>query len=101
MNEGDTWRRRLELAIEDRRLVPSQVSEQAGFHRQYLSKVVRGELNPTVERLERICEAVGIRISYLFVEAEASTGDPVEKLKNLPEEEAQRLVRLLASSKDH
>lgn len=46
----------------------------AGLDRTYISGIERGTRNPTVASLERVCDALGCRISELLQVAELLAG---------------------------
>lgn len=45
-----------------------ELAERAGLHRTYISNVERGELNPTLENIERIAIALQLQVSQLFIQ---------------------------------
>lgn len=97
--QSSQWRARLRHALEDRGLKFNVVSDKAGLHSSYVSRAINGDANPSVDTLALICEAAGIKISYLFSEGNnPEIDDLVTRLKDVSEEEGQRILRLLASS---
>ena len=56
-------RRRRELDISQ-----EELAERAGLHRTYISNIERGELNPSLENVERIAIALQMQISRLFIQ---------------------------------
>ncbi len=54
-------RRELDLSQED-------LAERAELHRTYISNVERGELNPSLETMEKLVKALGITFSALFAD---------------------------------
>ncbi|MBD2497823.1 helix-turn-helix domain-containing protein [Nostoc sp. FACHB-280] len=56
-------RRRRELDLSQ-----EQLAEQAGLHRTYISNLERGELNPSLETIEKLAMALDISIPSLFIE---------------------------------
>jgi transcriptional regulator with XRE-family HTH domain len=55
-------RRRRELDLSQ-----EQLAEQAGLHRTYISNLERGELNPSLETIEKLANALNISIPALFI----------------------------------
>ena len=49
------------------------LAEQSGLHWTYLSEIETSKVNPTVNVLRRIADALGVRASQLVAEAEAAT----------------------------
>ena len=64
----DAWRRRLRHAIVTRDLKITQVSQDLGRHRDWLSHVVTGRANPSIENLMAACDHIGIDIADLFID---------------------------------
>lgn len=56
-------RRRRELDLSQEVL-----AEQAGLHRTYISEIERGEVNPSLEIVDRLAKALNISISRLFAD---------------------------------
>jgi transcriptional regulator with XRE-family HTH domain len=49
-------------------------ADRIGVHRTYYSSVERGERNVSLKNLLRIADGLGVALSTLLLEAEASTG---------------------------
>jgi transcriptional regulator with XRE-family HTH domain len=96
----DPWRLRLRQALDDRRLDYSDVSVRAGFNHEYVSKMLNGRINPTIERVQKICEVAEIKFSFLFLEdeEERALNDSLDLATSLKETEAALLARLIAST---
>ena len=93
------WRVRLAQALKDRGLKAAKVSQDVGYSRQYVQKVIDGDLNPTVDRLQVICDKAGIKFTFLFEETNENVSKSVvDELADLSEDHAQKILRLLASS---
>lgn len=56
-------RRRRELDLSQESL-----AEQAELHRTYISEIERGEVNPSLEIIERLAKALNISISKFFTD---------------------------------
>ncbi|KAM3116298.1 helix-turn-helix domain-containing protein [Phormidesmis sp. 146-33] len=54
-------KRRRELDI-----TQEELAERAGVHRSYIANVERGEINPALENIEKIAEALEVSIPVLF-----------------------------------
>jgi transcriptional regulator with XRE-family HTH domain len=66
---------RLRLARERMGLSLSDVSERSGISAPALSRMERGQGNPTLETLYRIAEAMRMKLEWGLVEADATTRD--------------------------
>jgi len=56
----------------DRDLTLERLSQRADVSRAMLSRIERGESSPTAQLLVKVCGALGISLSALFAQAEAS-----------------------------
>ncbi len=54
-------------------LSQEQLAERSGLHWTYLSEIETSKVNPTVNVLRRIAEALGVPTSKLVAEAEEAT----------------------------
>lgn len=54
-------RRRRELDLSQ-----EELAERAELHRTYISNIERGELNPSLETMEKLVKALNITVSDLF-----------------------------------
>jgi len=63
-------RERFGYAVRDRRealgLTQEEFAERAGIHRTYLSDIERGTRNVSLVNIERVAEALGLRLPELF-----------------------------------
>jgi len=100
-DSNELWRGRLRLAIKARGLDFDELSEASGNSPQYLSKVLKGRFNPTVQRLQKVCDTAGIDIAYLFSADgdQVSTAALISKAADLSEAEGELVRRLLESAK--
>ncbi|MDZ7954092.1 MULTISPECIES: helix-turn-helix domain-containing protein [unclassified Nostoc] len=55
-------RRRRELDLSQ-----EQLAERAELHRTYISNLERGELNPSLETMEKLANALDISIPAMFI----------------------------------
>ena len=67
-------RERFSFAVKDRRetlgLTQEEFAERAGIHRTYLSDIERGTRNVSLINIERVAQALSVKISELFQLAE-------------------------------
>lgn len=98
--EEPDWRGRLQQALKDRGLKVQAVSLEAGLHKNYVSRVISGQ-NSTVDNLSRVCDVIGIRMAYLFqIDGEIGLAEEAIKMtKGMSESEAQKVIRILESSR--
>ena len=84
-NNQQSIKQRFGKAIRRRRreldLSQEELAERAELHRTYISNIERGELNPSLETMEKLVKALDITVSALFanygieVESEPETLD--------------------------
>ncbi len=98
---GDEWRSRLRQALDDRGLKYGPLSEDAGYNGEYVSKMLSGRINPTVDRILKICKVAGIEPGFIFGTGSNSdeNREVVEAVSNLSEREASLVNRLLQSAR--
>ncbi|MBD2741912.1 helix-turn-helix domain-containing protein [Coleofasciculus sp. FACHB-1120] len=69
-NYGLSIKQRFGKAIRRRRreldLSQEELAERAELHRTYISNIERGELNPSLETMEKLVKALDITVSALF-----------------------------------
>ncbi len=97
----ELWRSRLRTALRIRGLDLEDVSVKSGNSPQYLSKVLNGRFNPTVARLQKICDAAQVDVAYLFTPDGAGTEtiDVIRKAATLGEREGELVRQLIESAK--
>lgn len=49
-------------------LSQEELASRAGVHRTYIGMIERAEKNITLENIQRVCKALGLKISDLFVD---------------------------------
>lgn len=98
---SQNWREKLREQLDSSHYDYKELSIRSGNSEAYVSRVLTGKINPTVERLERICSTAGIKISTLF--EDDSRGNTTEYALNNPKtlalsgDEALLVERLLRS----
>lgn len=99
--KAEPWRLKLKEAIDERRWDYKHLSEKAGFNDAYISKMLNGRINPTVDKIMKICEVAEISMASIFAESEkeANVDKVATKTINLTDEEAVLVARLLESVK--
>jgi len=63
----DDWKKRLAHEIHSRGLKLTKVSASLGFHRDYVSNVISGKAKPSAEKLEAICNEIGVPLTSILV----------------------------------
>ena len=63
----DDWKKRLEHEIHSRGLKLTKVSTALGFHRDYVSNVISGKAKPSAEKLDAICQEIGVPLTNVLV----------------------------------
>ena len=58
----------------EREITQERLAFLAGLHPTYISMLENGRKSPTVDALERIAQALGVRVSSIFAAAEQSCG---------------------------
>ena len=100
--KSEPWRIRLRHALEVRNLSFKDLSIRCGHNEEFISKTLNGRLNPSVSAMLEICKVAGIRPTYLFEaeEDDSTIVSAIEVAKNLSENEAELVKRLLASARN-
>jgi len=71
-NDQTTIRQRFGRAIRRRRrgldISQERLAELAELHRTYISDIERGEVNPSLETIDKLAKALDISIAQLFAD---------------------------------
>ena len=84
---SESWRERLEAAIESSGQSLRDVSLRAGVSPGYLHGILRDDKEPTLDRFIRICQAAGVSASFILMGANVSpeTEEIIKALEHHPE----------------
>lgn len=88
-------------------LTQAQLAEQAELSNNFIGLIERGEGHPTLQTIQRIAEALGVKLSELFVEEDApkSTEQILKELERLfkrhDPRDAQLVLLISKSVFDH
>ena len=63
----DSWRPRLEKAVQDDGRSLRDISLASGLSHGYLHGILRDDKEPTLDRFERICSTVGVSTAYILI----------------------------------
>ncbi len=63
----EDWKSRLAHEIHSRGLKLTKVSTSLGFHRDYVSNVISGKAKPSAEKLDAICQEIGVPLTNILV----------------------------------
>jgi transcriptional regulator with XRE-family HTH domain len=78
-NDRATIRQRFGKAIRRRRreldISQEELAERAELHRTYISDIERGEVNPSLDNVEKLARALNISISDLFTRYNVEEGN--------------------------
>lgn len=66
---GKTVATNLRRIRRERRMTQEELAHMAGINRNYPGMIERGQHSPTVEMLERLCRALKIEPTTLFVKS--------------------------------
>jgi len=66
MSNHDQWRDRLAAAIHSKNVKVTLLSSELGLHRDYVSNVLSGKAKPNTDRLAKICDKLGVSMSFVL-----------------------------------
>lgn len=90
--------KRLTFYREASGLSKNQLALKSGISQPYIGDLETGKKKPTIDTIERLCDALGVSISQFFNEAEALQPDIqqlIETAKRLPPAERVALNQYL------
>lgn len=73
-------------------LTTNKLANKAGISQSYLRNVELGLVNPTVEKLEYICEVLGVSLKEFFTEDDDSNKSIEQILKTYDKEQIDQLM---------
>ena len=85
----------------------SRLASKAGLTQSHLSKLETGAAKPSLEALERICQAMGVRLAEFFAAGEEQPGLPahidelLQELKSLTPKQATHLREFVAAMREN
>lgn len=98
--EMERWRAKMSQAINDRGHDLEILSEECGFNREYIRKMLRGNINPTLSRILLICKTIAINPAWIFSDGDEDLASSViEETRTLAERDAQLVNRLISSAR--
>jgi len=56
---------RIALIVKEKGITQIALSEKTGLQQDYISRIFSGKINPTLDTLTKICDAVGIDIEFI------------------------------------
>jgi len=94
----DDWKKRLAHEIHSRGLKLTKVSASLGFHRDYVSNVISGKAKPSAEKLEAICDEIGVPLTNILIgppknEEDSPDATSHDDLQRTALESVQDLIR--------
>lgn len=98
MTDQPDWRDRLREELRAKGVRITKLSEELGFNRDYISKVLnKREHEPLLENVRRICDGAGIDFSALFKDAarDEREADILRRLATLTDDDLTRVGRLI------
>jgi transcriptional regulator with XRE-family HTH domain len=75
LNIGNAFGRVLKKTREKKGLSQEQLAFDSGLHRTYISLIERGKRSPSLRTLERIVNALDLRLSVMIKDVEDLAGE--------------------------
>ncbi|WP_422445273.1 helix-turn-helix domain-containing protein [Thermoanaerobacterium sp. DL9XJH110] len=96
--------KRLKEIRKSKTITITALSKKIGLTREYLSNIERNINTPSLQTLQKICDALGITLAEFFSEEERQIPPEISSLmkevKNLTPEQAELLARFIQTMKD-
>lgn len=95
--KNDGWRARLRKAVDASEKSQRDISLKAGMGAGYVNSLFRDGKDPTIDNLMKVCEAVGVSLSYVLygVQMSQETEEFLRLVQEAPEGERDALLKLL------
>jgi transcriptional regulator with XRE-family HTH domain len=61
----------------EKNITQEELAFRSGLHRTFISMIERGAKSPTFDSMERIAQALGVKLSELIARAEGSTSESI------------------------
>ncbi len=93
MSTHEQWRERLASAIHNKNVKVTLLSTELGLHRDYVSNVLSGKAKPNADRLGKICDKLGVSLSYILT-GEGGASEEGKKPETVTELQSETLDSL-------
>ena len=60
------WRTRLEAVLVSKKVKRTHFAVELGFSRDYVTRLLKPDSNPSLRDLERVCDALGVSFVYIY-----------------------------------
>lgn len=92
----EDWRDRLRAVIAKKDIRMTHLSEEMGFSRDYIGRLLKRGSNPNLRNLEKVCETLGVSFAYIYtgVQRDKVYDDVISKMSTMTHQE-------LVSLRDH
>ena len=95
---SDGWKKRLETAMEARGFSMKSLSLAAGLGETFVRDALKRDRRPTVDKLGKLADALGVPLASLVSDADALSGEEaelVERFRSIPPEDRSRILDLV------
>ena len=91
------WRTRLKIYIAEHDIKITHLSEQLGFNRDYIGRLLKPNSNPQLSNLEKICAAMGVSFVYIYSgnQKDNVLEELIDKVNSYDDTELQELQKFL------
>ena len=95
------WRDRLAAELAIRGIKRTRLSLSLGFNRDYITRMLKKDSNPSAKRIKAVCDAVGVSFTYIYTGEKSA--EPVfdELVSVISEMTASQLVTLRDHLRSH